>query len=342
MARERQGGRGLLWTIILVLFLALVWLGYWYAARYAAERAIARANAGPIAGREIACTAPDVGGFLVEVNVRCDRATYAERGGAVTAAIGGIAANAPLYWPGYVEATLDAPFVANVPDRGVALTANWSLATTSASAGFGGLSGASAEFVALSAENAGTMALPIRTAAAERAGAWLESAGGGSYTLRASAQKLALARPDGTAFPPIDISARVLAADVGNLGTDPAQAFLDWLRRSPKATLERFRLAIGDVLLTANGTLSLDASGKLNGSILMRFNSIEALGNLLETLKPGTRDKYQLALQGLKAMSVSTQTEDGPMRQTTVTLTEGVPWLAVIPLPVGPIPPLKF
>lgn len=340
MARERQG-RGLLWTIILVIVLALVWVGYWYGARYAAERAIARANAGPIGARQVACASPDVSGFLIEVNVRCARATYAERGGAITVAIGGIAANAPLYWPGYVEARLDAPFVANVPDRGVALTANWSAATTSASAGFGGLNGASAEFVSLSAENVGG-ALPLQTASADRAGAWLESAGGGSYTLRASAQKLALTRPDSTAYPPIDISARVLASDVGNLGTDPARAFLDWLRRNPKATLERFRLVAGDVVITANGTLSLDANGTLNGSILLRFNSVEALGNLLETLKPGSRDKYELALQGLKAMSVSTQTEDGPMRQTTVTLTEGTPWLAVIPLPVGPIPPLKF
>jgi hypothetical protein len=79
----------------------------------------------------------------------------------------------------------------------------------------------------------------------------------------------------------------------------------------------------------------------LSGSILLRYNSIEALGNLMEALKPGARDKLSLALQGLNAMSAPAKGDDGSdMRQTTITLTDGLAWVAVVPL--GVVPAIRF
>lgn len=342
MARERKR-RGLGLFVGAIIVLALLWLGYWFAANYAAERAIARANAGPIGNRKIDCIEPTVSGFPLRVDVRCTRATFAEDGDRVTAAVGGIAATAPLYFPGTVEAELNAPFVINAPALGLALTANWTLGSATASAGLGGLTGAGASFTSLAAENASTLStVPVKSLTADRATGSLASEGGGAYTVMASATKLNLVRDDGGAYPPIDASARVLAEGVGDLGTDPRRAIIEWLRRGGSAKIERLRLAMGDVVIAANGTLTLSPEGLLSGSILLRYNSIEALGTLMETLRPGSREKYDLALQGLNAMSVPVESEDGAMRQTTVTLTDGVVWLAVIPLPIAPIPPLKL
>lgn len=342
MAGERRG-RGLVWTIIVIVGLALLWVGYWYGARALTEHGIARANAGPIGIHEVACVDPAVSGMLVEVDVRCTRATYSDRGGILTAALGGIAATAPLYLPGHVDAKLDGPLVANAPGRGLALTVNWSVADASASAWLGGLTGASAAFDGLTVENAAASnRLPVKSVTADAADASMRSAGGGSYTLRANATRLALTGSDGTAYPTFDLSARVLAEKVGDLGTDPQRAFLEWLRHEPNARIERFRIAVDDLIVSAAGSLALDRNGTLNGTILLRYNSVDALGNVLETLKPGSRDKYQLALQGLSAMSMPVETEDGPMRQTTVAFRNGLPWLTVLPLPVSPIPPLTF
>ena len=87
-----------------------------------AENTIARLNAAPVNGKKIGCTEVVLDGFPLRLDFRCARGTYVEAGDRITAALGGVAATAPLYWPGYVEATLDAPLVVNAPELGVALT----------------------------------------------------------------------------------------------------------------------------------------------------------------------------------------------------------------------------
>jgi hypothetical protein len=39
---------------------------------------------------------------------------------------------------------------------------------------------------------------------------------------------------------------------------------------------------------------------------------------------------------------VPVETEDGPMRQTTLSFTDGVIWLGIFPLPIDPIPAVRF
>lgn len=338
--RRRRGGLGLILGVIVVL--GLGWLGYWYTAHYFAERAIARLNAGPVSGRKIACAEPNLAGFPLRLDFRCQRGTFATDGDRITAAIGGVDASAPLYWPGTVEAKLDAPFVVNAPDLGVALTTSWSAATAHASAGIGGLRGAGASFVSLKAENTGTMpGIPLKSATAETASASIAPSGGSSI-LSGAAQRLVVTRTDGGAYPEIDADARVTAVGLGSLGTDPARALLAWLRGNPTATIDRARIAMAGAIVSASGTLTVSPEGRLSGSILLRYNSIDALANLLETLKPGSRDRQevQLGLQGLQMMSAPVNTEDGPASQTTISIRDGLVGVGIIP--VGVIPALQF
>jgi hypothetical protein len=338
---RRRGGVGLMLGIIVLL--GLVWVGYWYAAHYVAEKTIARLNAAPVNGKKIGCTDVALEGFPLRLDFRCARGTYVETGDRITAALGGVAATAPLYWPGYVEAKLDAPLVINAPDLGVALTTSWSAGTANATAGIGGLKGAGASFVGLKAENTGTVpGIPVKSATADTANASLSPAGGGSSTVVAGAQRLSLTRSDGSTFPDIDADVRVTAVNLGSLGTDPTHALLVWLRGNPTANIERARIAMAGAIVFASGTLTLSPEGLLSGSILLRYNSIEALGNLIETLKPGSQDRQevQLALQGLQMMSAPTTGEDGGALQTTISIKDGLVGVGIVP--VGVLPALQF
>src|SRR5690606_1056365 len=110
-ARQRRGWIG--WLIGLVVLVALLWGGYWFAAKYAADSTIARLNRGPVGGATVNCANPVTGGFPLVVDIRCDRVTASGANDTITAAMGGVAATAPLYWPGDITAQLTAPLVIN-------------------------------------------------------------------------------------------------------------------------------------------------------------------------------------------------------------------------------------
>jgi len=328
MAKRRRR----IWTgvlIGLVVFIGVLWVGYWYAAKTLTESAIARATSAPAGREKFACTDLNLGGFPLRLDVRCKQGTYTGTGQAVTAELGGVSASAPLYWPGYVEATLASPFVVNAPALGIALTGSWSAADVNASAGIGGLRG--------------SPSIPISALSADTASGGIDP-NGNSYTFRASATRLKLTRADGSVFPDIDGEARLTAVDVGpSLGTNPATTLRAWLRQgSGTVTIDRLKVTAAGAMVALSGKLTLSAKGLLSGTVLVRYNSIDAVGNLLEAIRPGAKQKYDVALAGVNAVTVAANTEDGPVRQTTVTFMDGVIWLGIFPLPVDPIPPLRF
>jgi hypothetical protein len=331
MARRRRSGAG--WLIGIVVLLAVLWVGYWAAANYAAGMAIARANA-----RGLQCQTLDTGGFPLQVDVRCDQAAYAQNG--TTAAIGGFLAHAPLFEPGTVSARLESPLTLNLPGRNLALTATWTAGSAGGGAWIDGVNAANAAFTTLKVESTGNA--PVASLAADSASGALTPASVGAYDVATSLHRLTLTRSDGTAYPTLDLDATATAENVGPLGTDPARALLNWLRGTPKIDIKRFRVAANDAIISASGNLSLSKAGLLNGNLLLHYNSIEALANLIETLRPGTREKYDAAFQGIAAMSQKVDTEDGPALQTALTFTDGLIWLTVIPLPMQPIPPIRF
>jgi hypothetical protein len=330
----RRGASG--WLAGIIVLLAILWVGYWYAAHYAAQTALARA-----ASRGVACGAVDLSGFPLQLDLRCDKAAYAGPGTGPTANIAGFTARAPLYLPGQVSASLDAPLTVNLPARGLAITANWTAGSATGGAGFSGLSSASAAFTTPKVEVTGGD-LPITAASADSASAAIKPAEGNSYALATSIRKLLLTRSEGAPYPQLDLDVSATARNVGALGANPTRAILAWLRGTPEIDIGSLRLAAQDAIIGASGTLSLSKDGLLNGSILMRYNSIDALANLVETLHPGAKEKYAVAFQGIAGMSKQVDSPDGPALATTLTFTDGLIWLTVIPLPIQPIPPIRF
>jgi hypothetical protein len=338
MAVRRRRG----WIALIVglgVVLVVLWVGYWFAARYAAETGLAR-----LASSSVACSSPRLSGFPLTIDIHCNRVTYGDGSDRMTGALGPVAASALLYQPGNVAARIEAPLVVNAPVEGIALTAAWSLGRAHASAWLGGLTGFGASFVGLTAENDGTLPrLPFARLAAADASAVIAPAGGGAYTVGADARQLRLTRAGGGTLPDLDSEARLTLLDVGDtLGTDPARTILDWARNTPSARIERLKIAGVGAVVTSEGNLALSADGRLNGSILLRWNDIAALADLVEAIFPGTRERAETPLQGLNAVSVPVETDDGPMRQTTLTFTNGTIWLGIFPLPIDPVPPIRF
>src|SRR6266702_4678373 len=126
------------WPIYLtagvVIVLLVLWIGGWFAAVRVAEAALSRATSSPIGGISFACPDRSLSGFPLRIDLRCQRATASDAAAGLQASLGGFWASAPLYRPGFIEATLDGPLQLNAPARGVALTASWSAADATASA----------------------------------------------------------------------------------------------------------------------------------------------------------------------------------------------------------------
>jgi hypothetical protein len=339
---ERRFGRRLGWLIGVVVVLALLWLGYWFAASTAAERAIASFNGVRHNGERVECSEPTLSGFPLRLDFRCAEGTYSGPLESVTAALGGVAVSAPLYWPGSIEATLDSPLVLNAPARGIALSTSWSEGTATASAGLSGLQSAGAAFTSLSADNAGTVpGLPVKSLAADAASASISPAGGGAYAILASTRAMKLTRTDDSALPNIDADVGITALNVGSgLGTDPLRTLVNWLRAGGSIKIDRLRLAAGGAILRANGTLSVSAEGLLSGSVVLRFINLAAFADLADQIKPGSRDHAAQAIAAITALSVPVQTEDGAARQTTVSIADGLVWVGIIP--VGAAPRIKL
>jgi hypothetical protein len=335
MAERRRGWSG--WIVGIVILLALAWVGYWYAARYAADAAIARA-----AARGIGCGEVALSGFPFQLDVRCARGAYAANGS--TAGLGGFLARAPLYAPGAINARLESPLMVNLPERNIALTATWTTGSANAGAWLDGINSAGAAFTTLRIENSGN--LPVASLAADSASGALTPAPSGSYDLATSLHRLSLTRSNGAPYPTLDLDAAATAEGVGALGTDPSQAFLTWLRGAPKLDIKRLRIAAKEAIIAASGDLSLSRDGLLNGTLLIRYNSPEALRGLILELRPETDpDKLDAALSGLRSMSKAIDSEDGPAFQTSVSFIEGKPLLVVLPLEmfgVPSVPPIRF
>ena len=342
MASRRRRGR-LALILGLIVLVALLWVGYWFAAKTLAETAIARVTTAPAGGQKVGCTGLALGGFPLRLDIRCGRGTYSGPGEDVTAALGGVAVSAPLYWPGYAEATLTAPFEVNAPEFGLALTTSWSAATASVTAGIGGLRGFGASFASLKAENSSTEpSSPFAALSAVAASGGIDP-DGNSYALSASTTQLNVTWADGSALPTIDADARLVAIDVGaSLGTDPTRTLLDWIRKGGTVNVERLKVAAGGAMVALSGKLTLSPEGLLSGTVLVRYNSIDAVAGLIEAIRPGASERYDVALQGLNAVTMPAETEDGKVRQTTVSFIDGIVLLGIFPLPVDPIPPIRF
>ncbi len=345
MRNRRRGSAWRGWLIGILVLIPVLWVGYWYAAHEIAGAAIERVTTKPVAGGRLACAGKTLGGFPLRLDFGCTRAAYGDgpegTGERLSAALGGVRASAPLYQPGYVEATLVSPFVVNAPGAGIAVTAQWSDASTSATAGLDGLKSAAATFHGLDFSSAGGRALPVKALTADLADASTAPAGGNAYRFSAAAQDLKVVRADGREIPAIDGEAEITALNFGgSLGTDPRAALRAWARSGGTAHIDRLRLAAGGAVANADGDLTIAENGLISGKLNVRLTNPQAFVALAEAIRPGAAKEAGKILAVVTALTIPVDTPDGPARQTTVVIHNGVVSVGIFP--VGAIPPVRF
>jgi len=339
--RRRRSGRWL-WFILLLILLAGLWLGYWYAADWVAGKVLARAEAGGFRGVDLDCPDRQMGGFPFSIDVDCAR-TAVTVTGAGAAEAGAVAASAPLYLPGHVNSRLEGPLRVSFPALGLGLEMNWRAAFARASVMPSGLRRATADFddVALTIE-AGHRRLPIKALAAAEGQAEIGASRGasGSLDLAGSGRALVVVKADGEQMPVFDGSARLTLVGFGTtVGRDFGEDLRAWLARGGQMRLEQFRFAVDDFAMTLQGPMTLSPEGLISGELTVRIAGMQRLPDVAEAFRPGSRDEAALAVQAMAILSQPVNTDDGPAQETTLRIQNGEISFGIIPTGVS-IPPL--
>jgi hypothetical protein len=277
---------------VLVLIAALAWSAFWF---YAASQVDAKADAWRAqearSGRVYDCAKRSVAGFPFRLEVRCDGASVAllsqtaEQAATktpVTAKLGEILVVAQVYDPKLLIAEFTAP--ATIADRGAqpSMTVNWSKARSSV---------------------VGLPAIPQRASIVFDDPA-IDRSDGALQTPLARARHIELhgrlAEGSVSDHPVIETVLQIAAGSVQDVHPLLAQPFDADVRTmltgladfSPKPWPQRFRelqaagghieivqsrIAQGDLVAVAAGTLGLSANGRLDGELQMTVAGIETV-----------------------------------------------------------------
>ena len=336
--------RGPLYLVAGLVLVALVWSGYWFATSRLASAAIEHATSAVAAsGRVIGCDGDALGGFPLRLDLSCQHATYDSSSEAMSAAIDMVAASAPLYRPGHVEATAGGPFVFDAPGLGIALSATWKRAIADIDAGIRGVTRAALELDGLKVVRTGDSArVPFIRLGADHARFAAVPGADGAYDFASAADGVQLVQRPNQNLPPFSTEARITALKFGpSLGRDPGRSFAAWLAAGGTMRVDQLSFTIGGTSIAANGTLSISKEGLLSGVLTLRFAGLAALPDLVDSVQPGSRKNVQNAVGILTAVTMPVPTAKGGLdRQTILFLHNGVVSVGIIP--IARIGPLKF
>jgi hypothetical protein len=120
---------------------------------------------------------------------------------------------------------------------------------------------------------------------------------------------------------------------------DPARAVLSWLQAGGEVAVDDLRIATGDAIAEATGTLRLSPQGLLSGELVVRVTGLDQLPALAEQLRPGSRDQVDRIVRMAGAL-MRAAPGNANAREVPITIREGVARIGLIPL--GTIPALPF
>jgi hypothetical protein len=341
--RSRHRRNGKVYMVATFVVLALLWIVYWYAANQIASAALERASAAATArGYSLNCEDETIGGFPLSVDVACTHTRLAEATGAFSANIEGFQANAPLYRPGRVETTATGPLVLDAPGKGISLTANWREAETTLNAGLGGLSGIATYVEELNLHLPPTnRSLPLSGLALANANLVISPESSDDYRVSASALAVELATGDGRQLPEIDIEAELVALGFGSsLGLDPRNALRGWLTGGGTLQIEDLEIIAGAVSTNYTGTLVLSPDGSLSGDIKVTITGLEALPELAEAFRPGSRDNVAQIAAAVAVFTKPVESQAGISREMMMLVRNNVVSIGIFP--IGVIPKIRF
>lgn len=256
---------GLYVPFAIFLLICLAWTGFWFYARFRAEQALdAWLALEQTAGRQWTCPDREIGGYPFRMEITCSKPTFSgtlrEPGGetaAVTGSLGGFSAEALVYDPGHLIASLKAPLrVRDAAGRGADIDWQQLQASVEGRPGALGLfslvATAPKVVIAGAAEpvaSAGTLEVHLRHRTDDEAGAY-------DFALSADKAQVPLLDALGGSGEPASLTLQGRASKLGGLDA-----------RNMPAALEAWRKAGGDVQIAVlklqKGSMSIDGVGDL-------------------------------------------------------------------------------
>lgn len=343
MALPRQR-RMRLWPLYLLIAVAVLWIGYWYASREIVGSAVANTLAAMASkGRVVTCSEQATGGFPFSLDLDCTQGSFGDRRADMTAGLGRFTASAPLYWPGSVTASLAGPFVFDAPIADVALEASWSKALANVDAGLGGLKGFALSVDDLTVARKGeSRGVPFLSLGATHADLALAPGNSDGYRVTGTASGIAIRQNEKRAFPAFSGALDATAIGFGGgLGEDPGRAFVEWLKAGGTLRIDKLTLSAMNASAEASGTLSLSPKGLLSGDIKLRIVGLDDIPEVAGQIRPGYRKKTAQIVGAVGMFATPVKDKGGePALELPLTIRNGA--LSIGILPLADIPRLKF
>lgn len=328
-ARKRSRGPVLLLGILVLLLLA--WSAYWFVAYRMAESLIPSAAAAEQRGTApaIACADRALGGFPLQLTIRCNGGSAATADG-MRATLGPFAATAPLYAPGRVVAGLSGPLQVDAP--GFTLNASWTRADVTADAGLIGTVGAVANLDGLFVD-ATADGVPLFSAQATNWGTEVRPADvADALRLVLTAEDFVLTL-DGAPYPSLSGTASLTLLGAGQrLDRDPVAIFIDWLAAGGTIRIEHASLASGTVNADVSGSLVLERDGTLSGSIAVLYSGEEDLPLLVAAIFPWAGSQADVVAEAIVAVSRPIELMGAPALEVHLMLDHGVVKYGLFPI----------
>ena len=346
--KPRRRWSGKLWLAAGLAIVVMLWLVYWYGANQIAAAVLDRATAAASArGYSAECEGVESGGFPLSLDIACSRARFSGNADGLLATIDGFSATTPLYRPGRVDWFATGPLVVDAPMQGIDLSATWQLARSSLDAGFGGLSMIETSIKDLRVELPPTDnslpsgPMPFGGLALAQADLSISPQSADRYRLSATASAIALDTGGDADLPEIDLRADLSALDFGSsLGLDPRATLIDWLAGGGILRIDDLTLVTETVSTSYTGKLSLSPEGKVSGEINAVIAGIEAVPDLVESFRPGSREKIAQIVAAIVAFTRPVETSNGPAREMKLLVRDSVVSIGI--LPIGVIPTIAF
>jgi hypothetical protein len=318
--------------LTLAALLLLAWGGYWYTAYSLANGFISDASAAqPSDNIAFGCGDRRLGGFPLQLTVDC-QSVISTNGQAMRASLGGVAATAPLYNPGRVQADIVGPF--EVVGDGYAIRSNWRGGSVGFTAGLDGVRDATAAFSSLDFE--------IQDAAGETQ--WSANAAAWSTQVRPAVREqpalhVVVSAADlniafgGDAFPEMSGTANLTLLGAGNrIDGDPARILGRWLGAGGDFQIDFLTVTSGDVLAEITGPMSLGRNGSLTGRVMVRYVGQEDLPTLVAAIFPWYADDAETIAEAIRALSREIQMRGELAHEVQLIIEDGVVKIGLIPI----------
>ena len=322
-----------------VVAIALLWTGAWFAARHYVAGKIAAIEARAEAeGATLACSEQGISGFPFRIAVTCTKLAASCPAEEAGIDLAGIEATALIYNPGHALLAAKGPLALKGPD-GIALDADWTQLQSSLRLGFSGLKRYSLVTDAFAASLAapGRLDAPLAVRA-DHAELHLvpDPADDGFVDLFTSFANGTVTMPGQPALPPVTADIEVdLPRAVVLAGGDRLAA---WIASGQPIHLRRLVVDLAGFSAALAGDATIGADGLLTGDFTVRLTALDRLPDLVEQIRPGSRDRVARMIAPLSMMLKPVSADGRDWREARIRVDRGRATMGFIPL--GRIPPL--